>query len=542
MKNFKDLFVGYKVLYSNKFLILIAINIIYIFFAYNYEYSALKDESDYLVTSLSKQVSYSVTKISDYLKSNASYYNNTFLFEAPEEHYLVNNIIWNTENFYSLDNLNSVTGNDIYDFGNLTGFGTRDDAENSIDEISTILYANEIYKDFYNGNKESITNLYYLSENGFSYVYPYMLSKGFSYSDLSVQHKDLNYSTVNGISWGEVFLDDTTGNLTTSIFKDIYDVANNVETKVGVLGVNLVMPELTLLEDYSYYIVDKEFDILATNNVEVLESDGVKKFYDIKGTFENSSLIESILNEEQLFPYKDEIFSSQNIDDTPYYLIISKEKYEMLDHLYFLVAASLFVIFTAIFVLGEHDLRIFANKKKVKEIDKTKLRISRLKKENLIDSITDRYNKGALIEHSKYLYEQRQNYAIIIVEVEQFRNFNESYGRNVGDYQLKYVASIIQDCVGKEAFLGRWSGAKFMFMLENYEMRDVLNICDNIRNVIEESFFTVENDICGRFTVSCGVAEQQYETGMNYEDTLNNVNLAVIEAKSKARNKTVVYK
>ncbi len=540
LRKLKRIADGYEVLFTRKFLVLLSICVIYIAFSYSYEYKSLQRESEYLVESLSKQVSYSITKVTDYLKINSSYYNNAFLFEVPDEHYLIDNLVWNTENFYSLDNM---TGYTVYDYGNLTGFGTKDTVEVDKDEISTILYGGNIYRKFYKAHKDTLTNIFYMSDNNFSYVYPYKSSESFSYADLRNQFESIDGSTtLNGIEWTDVFVDNSTGKFTVSIYKDLYDVQNSVKVRVGILGVNLHLPNIDLLEDYDYYIIDDDCDILATNNREVTPSGGVKKFYDVKGTFEESNLIDNIRAEEQLFPYKDEIFSAKKIESTPYYFIISKKKYVLLSRLYVLLLSAAFVVFAAILILGEHDLRIKENKKTKKEIEKTKLWINQLKEESQIEHLTGIYNKGAVIEKCKELYDQRKQYLAVLIEIDQFKNFNESYGRNAGDHQLKYVAYLIRDTIGQDKFLGRWGGPKFIVLLENTDVREALNYCDAIRTLVEESYFTVDNDICGRFTVSCGIAEQQYVLGTDYNTTLNNVNIAVIEAKTKARNKNVIFK
>ncbi len=541
IKRFKKRLKSYTdVLETRKFVFFLTVTLSYIVFAYIYEYNAIRTESNFLVNSFSKQIDFSVATIADYLKVNGAYYDNIFSIKNEKEHYITNNLHWNTENFYTLDNFNRYN---IYDYGNLTGFGTHDGVIGIKDEISVVLNGNEIYKEIYINHQDYVHRSLYSSENGFAYTYPYSLSKYYSYADrLVVESGFENIIEYNDIKWSDIFVDVDKNKFAMSLLKEITHIENGIRTKIGTLAVDISLPEYNVLENYQYYVVDENFEILGTNDNNIKPEDGVVNIYQLKDTFKKSNLTESIKNEEQLFSFNGEIFSVKKIDSAPLYFIIVKDKFYMLNHLYYVVTASFASIFVSVIVFQEYFYHKRAQKQRSNKIRRYKVVNQRLEEHLEIDYLTGLYCKEMVLSYCEKLFKNKAEFTVVIIEIDRYININEIYGRVVIDKITKNVSNIIYEKVGDQYIVGRLSGSRIICILENVDVKKATEFANEICEEVSEEYFSLHQEICLRLTVSCGVAEQRYIEGEDHLTTIDNANSATLEAKGKGRNRVVNFK
>lgn len=96
-------------------------------------------------------------------------------------------------------------------------------------------------------------------------------------------------------------------------------------------------------------------------------------------------------------------------------------------------------------------------------------------------------------------------FAALFVDVDHFKNVNDSYGHDVGDEALKMVAETLRHSVRVTDFVGRWGGEEFLILLLSVDPRQVGNIANKLRALIERSALSTEAGVL-RVTVSIGVA------------------------------------
>ncbi len=528
-----------QIVETKKFMLMTFVTLCYIAFAYIYEFNAIRRESEFLVNSFSKQIDFSISKVADYIKVNVSYYNNIFSLEEDKEHYITNNLYWNTNNFYTLDNFNRYN---IYDYGNLTGFGTPDGILDLKEEMSLILNANEIYKDIYINHSDYIERVLYSSKNNFAYSYPYQLSKYYSYADRLVVEKDFDKSiNLNDINWSKVFIDQEKEKFGMSLYKDIYDIENGIQSTIGTLAVDITLPEYKVLPQYEYYVLDSNLDILGTNNTEVLVADGVKSIYEVKNSFEKSSLTENIINEEQLFSFNGEIFSSKKIKSAPLYFVISKQKFYVLNHLYYVITASFTSILIGAVSFNEYHYHRRASKYRKKKIQSLRTMKNKLLAEQNKYELTGLYKKEFMLKKLEELWKEKASTVVTIIEIDRHENLNEIYGRIVLEKITKDVANIIEDVVGTRGYLGHLNNSSYIYIMEETDFKKASSIAQIIKKRVAEEYFSIYEEICIRLTISAGVAEQRYDES-DYLATIDNASSAVLEAKQKGYNRVVLYK
>jgi diguanylate cyclase (GGDEF)-like protein len=158
-----------------------------------------------------------------------------------------------------------------------------------------------------------------------------------------------------------------------------------------------------------------------------------------------------------------------------------------------------------------------------------------------IDPMTRLANRRDIMEkieqeHSR-AYRHKRTFSIILVDVDDFKNINDTYGINVGDDVLVEISCVLRECVRSEDICARWGGEEFLFLLPETGIEGALSVAQKINQTVEMTEFKV-NKPGIRTTVSLGVCN--YVPGQTVIDCLNQVEKALLQAKHGGRNRWVV--
>ncbi len=155
----------------------------------------------------------------------------------------------------------------------------------------------------------------------------------------------------------------------------------------------------------------------------------------------------------------------------------------------------------------------------------------------ITDRLTGLYNRLKLDEVLNYEIAQTSRYdtplSIIIIDIDHFKNVNDTYGHQTGDIVLKEVAQILRSCSRTSDTSGRWGGEEFLIILPNTNLTGALEAAEKIRTSIENYPFSV----VGKKTASFGVAEFLVEE--NEDSFIERADQALYRAKSGGRNQVV---
>lgn len=87
---------------------------------------------------------------------------------------------------------------------------------------------------------------------------------------------------------------------------------------------------------------------------------------------------------------------------------------------------------------------------------------------------------------------------------DNFRDFNNSYGHDMGDKVLKVTANTFVTAIRKTDFVGRWGGEEFIGIFPMVDKAELETIAEKIRILVENSVLREENDARFSVTVSIG--------------------------------------
>lgn len=156
------------------------------------------------------------------------------------------------------------------------------------------------------------------------------------------------------------------------------------------------------------------------------------------------------------------------------------------------------------------------------------------------DGLTGLYNKKAITELAiKKINEIKEPCSMTIIDVDKFKECNDTYGHIFGDRVLVAVAGCINDAIAGNGIAGRIGGDEFLVILDKTDEADIRNITRNIRAGIQWNITSI--DAGSVVTCSMGIARFPLNK-QNYESLFKLADKCLYIAKNHGRNCYIIYK
>ncbi len=123
-----------------------------------------------------------------------------------------------------------------------------------------------------------------------------------------------------------------------------------------------------------------------------------------------------------------------------------------------------------------------------------------------------------------------------IIDIDDFKSVNDTYGHAEGDKVLVTIADILKSEIEKipSAIVGRWGGEEFLFILPNLTIDSAKERIETIRHLVE----TADFDAIGHKTISIGMTK--YVEDESADDVFQRADTALYDAKGTGKNKTCI--
>jgi len=128
---------------------------------------------------------------------------------------------------------------------------------------------------------------------------------------------------------------------------------------------------------------------------------------------------------------------------------------------------------------------------------------------------------------------------LVMLDIDKFKNINDSYGHTVGDEVIKHIASEIREHVRETDCSGRYGGEEFAILLSDTTLDNAKVFAERLRQAIESA--TVKyNDIDINYTISMGIAQID-QSIKSAETWLECADAALYKAKQSGRNQVCLH-
>jgi diguanylate cyclase (GGDEF)-like protein len=156
-----------------------------------------------------------------------------------------------------------------------------------------------------------------------------------------------------------------------------------------------------------------------------------------------------------------------------------------------------------------------------------------------IDHLTKTNNRKSIESILQKEFKRAKRYdhplSLMILDIDDFKNINDTYGHNVGDKTLRDLVKVILSDIRESDYFGRWGGEEFILVATDTSLEDAMVLAEKIRQSIKAHEFSKSYNV----TCSIGVAQCQSE---EEPDTLvHHADLALYEAKNQGKDNVVFY-
>lgn len=187
-----------------------------------------------------------------------------------------------------------------------------------------------------------------------------------------------------------------------------------------------------------------------------------------------------------------------------------------------------------------------AEKKKAEE--KLKAVNKKLKDMSFLDGLTEIPNRrrfdDVLIKEWNRALRQGEYLAVLMLDIDFFKGFNDTYGHLAGDDCLKRIATVLSNNLNRASdFVARYGGEEFVVILPYTKEDEAVMIAENLRSKIEAEKIEHEDSAVSDYvTVSVGVAVVKVEEGLLAEEVVDFADQALYRAKNNGRNQVQAIK
>lgn len=169
------------------------------------------------------------------------------------------------------------------------------------------------------------------------------------------------------------------------------------------------------------------------------------------------------------------------------------------------------------------------------------LRVKELEALALLDRLTQLANRNYIEKEIQSRFEEKKRFnvpfGILFMDIDHFKKVNDTYGHDIGDEVLKFVANtFVANCRPFDSY-GRWGGEEFIGIIRNVTCQDLENIGDRLRLLVENSYILHQNKKL-HITISIGA------TIVNDDDTIERLikraDILLYKSKTAGRNRLTI--
>jgi len=169
---------------------------------------------------------------------------------------------------------------------------------------------------------------------------------------------------------------------------------------------------------------------------------------------------------------------------------------------------------------------------------------TKLENQSIRDSLTNLFNRHfmqiSLERELARAARRKQVLAVLMLDVDHFKKFNDTHGHAAGDAVLKSMAEIFRTSIRTEDIACRYGGEEFTIILPDVTVAVAVDRAESIRRAVENLRLPIDKDVYGEFTVSIGIALFPEDGGAS-DLLLRRADQALYRAKRQGRNRVCAF-
>lgn len=156
------------------------------------------------------------------------------------------------------------------------------------------------------------------------------------------------------------------------------------------------------------------------------------------------------------------------------------------------------------------------------------------------DSLTGLYNRESFYNRVVKSSKERKSYAIVMIDIDNFKHINDEYGHYAGDIVIKKTACIIMDNIKERDIAARYGGEEIILYIDNEQADEeaIYQRIDDVRRKIANNTIIIEDKII-EVTASFGLSFRK--SAESIEEVIKEADRLLYKAKRMGKNRVVTY-
>jgi diguanylate cyclase (GGDEF)-like protein len=126
-----------------------------------------------------------------------------------------------------------------------------------------------------------------------------------------------------------------------------------------------------------------------------------------------------------------------------------------------------------------------------------------------------------------------------MIDVDNFKSFNDTYGHDIGDEILKLLTKAYDSAIRGDDFIGRWGGEEFLAIFKNVDETQLMMILERLRMLVENSSLRTHEP---HLKVTISIGGTLFKHGDTIDSLFKRVDELMYTSKSNGRNRVTIDK
>ena len=187
--------------------------------------------------------------------------------------------------------------------------------------------------------------------------------------------------------------------------------------------------------------------------------------------------------------------------------------------------------------------RIYNYMREARHIINNKMLMREIEESSYTDPLTKAYNRFFLDKHGNKLKEKLEKHislGVLMLDIDHFKNINDTYGHAVGDAGIVLLVETIRQVIRPIDKLIRYGGEEFVVILDSADMEEAKRVAEKIRTAFAMNKKCSRGELTFQKSVSIGVSVMP-DFSKDIWECINQADTALYEAKEGGRNRVVPY-
>lgn len=165
------------------------------------------------------------------------------------------------------------------------------------------------------------------------------------------------------------------------------------------------------------------------------------------------------------------------------------------------------------------------------------------KKLSQIDELTGLFNRRYIFQKLSDLFKKHRgkgkHLSVLMMDIDDFKSVNDTYGHQVGDIVLMKIAEILKKETRKFDIVGRYGGEEFLIIAPGISKEKAFKLVERIRKRVEKEEFKVDGEKF-KVSVSVGISELMSDDPQSVNDLVKIADMRLYKAKLAGKNCVVI--